>query len=189
MYNCLAKCLLPIFISIWLAGCVSVPSHTIVPEIQIDQPRVDKTVPVVQQCHGSHATYKIKGKRYWVQTKVLPGYTESGLASWYGNYFHGRRTASGEIFDMRQLTAAHKTLPMFSLVQVTNTRNGASTLVTINDRGPFIDGRIIDLSYQAAREIGILRVGVAPVKIRIMSLPEDLAEEFPAPLFWSVGNY
>lgn len=90
---------------------------------------------------------------------------EEGLASWYGGKFQGRRTASGEIFDTNQLTAAHKTLPFGTLVRVTNLDNDKTTVVRINDRGPFVAGRIIDLSRAAAAAIGMTGKGVAPVRI------------------------
>ncbi len=90
---------------------------------------------------------------------------EAGMASWYGSAFQGRRTASGERFDMNQLTAAHKTLPLGTVVQVRNPLNGKTVDVTINDRGPFIKGRIIDLSYRAALALGIVQSGRQPVEV------------------------
>lgn len=90
---------------------------------------------------------------------------EAGMASWYGSAFQGRRTASGERFDMNQLTAAHKTLPLGTVVQVRNPLNGKTVDVTINDRGPFIKGRIIDLSYRAALALGIVQAGKQPVEV------------------------
>jgi rare lipoprotein A len=93
---------------------------------------------------------------------------ETGYASWYGGKFHGRTTASGETFDTHSLTAAHKTLPFNTIVKVTNLENGETVRVRINDRGPFVKGRIIDLSMAAAKAIGILGRGVAPVKIEIV---------------------
>src|SRR5262245_2113845 len=92
-----------------------------------------------------------------------------GLASYYAEPYHGRKTASGEIFDSyRELTAAHRTLPFNTLVRVTNKSNGREVEVRINDRGPFIDGRVIDLSLRAAREIDLVRAGVAPVKLQVL---------------------
>ena len=91
-----------------------------------------------------------------------------GYASWYGPRFHGRRTASGEIYDMNALTAAHKTLPFGTLVRVTNLQNGKSVVVRINDRGPYVKGRIIDLSAAAAKKIGLDKSGVAKVKLEII---------------------
>jgi rare lipoprotein A len=97
------------------------------------------------------------------------GWSEKGDASWYGEKFHGRRTASGEIYDMYKLTAAHRTLPFGTLVKVTHRRTGRSVVVRINDRGPSIRSRIIDLSYASAKQLGIIREGVAPVVIEVVS--------------------
>ncbi len=110
-------------------------------------------------------------------TRVEKGWTEKGIASWYGEPYHGRRTASGELYDMHRMTAAHKTLPFGVVVKVTRRDTGADVKVRINDRGPFIEGRIIDLSYAAAKVIGLDRDGVAPVKIKVVGREENL----PAP--------
>ena len=91
--------------------------------------------------------------------------TNEGIASYYADYFHGRLTANGERFDMHELTAAHKTLPFGSMVRVTNLSNGRNVIVRINDRGPFIKGRIIDLSLGAAKKIGLLKKGITQVRI------------------------
>ena len=100
---------------------------------------------------------------------VPPGYTEQGEASWYGVPFHGRQASNGEIYDMNKLTAAHRTLPFETMVRVTNERNGKSTVVRITDRGPFVNNRIIDLSYAAAREIESVGPGVVPVRLEVLS--------------------
>ena len=109
-------------------------------------------------------TYRVDGKVYCVRRSSY-GYVEVGYASWYGPGFHGRRTASGEIYNMYKFTAAHKTLPLGTYVKVINLENGRSVIVRINDRGPFVKGRIIDLSYAAAKKLGMLKKGVARVKI------------------------
>jgi rare lipoprotein A len=101
---------------------------------------------------------------------------EEGLASWYGGKFQGRRTASGEIFDTRQLTAAHKSLPFGTRVLVTNLENGQSVTVRINDRGPFVAGRVIDLSLAAAAAIGLTGKGVAPVRLEVLGAGAGDAE-------------
>jgi rare lipoprotein A len=103
---------------------------------------------------------------------VEESWTEKGIASWYGEPYHGRRTASGEIYDMHQLTAAHKTLAFGSVVKVMRRDTGADVKVRINDRGPFIEGRIIDLSYAAAKKIDLDVDGVAPVKIKLIGRDE-----------------
>lgn len=96
------------------------------------------------------------------------GYLEEGNASWYGNPFNGRRSSNGEIYDMYKMTAAHRTLPFDTMVRVTNLANGKSTTVRITDRGPFVDGRVIDLSYAAAREIESIGPGVVPVRLEVL---------------------
>jgi rare lipoprotein A len=100
--------------------------------------------------------------------------TESGLASWYGPPYNHRRGSNGEIYDMNAMTAAHKTLPLGSIVRVTNANNGLSVVVRITDRGPFIPGRVIDLSLAAARKIDVWRAGVAPVRLEVMETPTPL---------------
>ncbi len=105
-------------------------------------------------------------------TKVL--FSEVGIASWYGPEFHNRRAANGEIYDMHQATAAHRTFPFNSVVRVTNLSNGKSTLVRINDRGPFVEGRIIDLSLEAAKAIGVWRTGIAKVRLDVLQAPEPI---------------
>jgi rare lipoprotein A len=97
-------------------------------------------------------------------------YTETGLASWYGNEYNGRPTACGEIFNENDMTAAHKELPFGTVVRVMNLNNGLTVTVRINDRGPFIDGRIIDLTKAAAREIEMIQQGVVPVRLEILKL-------------------
>jgi rare lipoprotein A len=102
-------------------------------------------------------------------TPAPEGHSEEGNASWYGAPFHGRRASNGEIYDMYKLTAAHRTLPFDTLVRVTNLNNGKFTTVRITDRGPFIENRIIDLSFAAAREIDSVGAGVVPVRVEILS--------------------
>src|SRR6266576_6385959 len=97
------------------------------------------------------------------------GYTEEGNASWYGLPFHGRHASNGEIYDMYRLTAAHRTLPFETMVRVTNLNNGKSTVVRITDRGPFVDDRIIDLSFAAAREVDSVGPGIVPVRVEVIS--------------------
>ncbi|WP_299617028.1 septal ring lytic transglycosylase RlpA family protein [Pelagibius sp.] len=117
-------------------------------------------------------TYKV-GKPYqikniWYYPRVDFSYDETGIASWYGPGFHGKRTANGEVYDQNALTAAHRTLPMPTMVQVTNLENGRSIRVRINDRGPFAHGRIIDLSKRGAELLGFLRQGTAKVRVQVL---------------------
>lgn len=108
------------------------------------------------------------------------GATESGVASWYGVPYHGRRTASGEIYDMEQLTAAHRTLPFQTWVEVTDLDNGKKVSVRVTDRGPFVDGRVIDLSLAAARKIEMVGPGTARVKLKVIAAPYG-AEKIATP--------
>lgn len=128
---------------------------------------VDVLDPDSYHPYGDLLPYIIKGEPYSLRT-MTTGKRQEGVASWYGPGFNGRRTASGEIFNMHQLTAAHRTLPLPSFVRVTNLANQQSVIVRINDRGPFHAGRILDLSYAAARKIGMLstgRVSIEPVEV------------------------
>lgn len=113
---------------------------------------------------GNPESYKVKGKRYFTK-KTSSGHVERGLASWYGKQFHGRKTSSGERYNMYEMTAAHKTLPLPSYVRVTNMENGRTAVVKVNDRGPFHGGRVIDLSYSAAKKLGVVQKGTAMVEV------------------------
>lgn len=99
-------------------------------------------------------------------------YDQVGIASWYGPGFQGKRTSSGEIYDMNAMTAAHKTLPFNTIVKVVDLETGRSVIVRINDRGPFVPGRIIDLSYAAAQELGIVQKGTALVGLKVLKWPQ-----------------
>jgi rare lipoprotein A len=117
--------------------------------------------------YGNPETYEVFGRRYKVM-KSSKGHVERGLASWYGPGFHSERTSSGEPYDMYAMTAAHKTLPIPVYVRVTNLENGRSVVVRVNDRGPFVGDRIIDLSYTAAWKLDMLQAGTAKVEIRVL---------------------
>ena len=127
--------------------------------------------------YGNPETYEVFGKRYKLM-KSGKGHVERGLASWYGPGFHSERTSSGEPYDMYAMTAAHKTLPIPAYVRVTNLENGRSVVVRVNDRGPFVNERIIDLSYTAASKLDMLRAGTARVEIRVLDARSSAA---PAP--------
>lgn len=116
---------------------------------------------------GNPESYEVNGRTYHVM-KNAQGFVQHGKASWYGKKFHGRRTSSGETYDMYKMTAAHKTLPLPSYVRVTNLENQRSVVLKVNDRGPFVTGRAIDLSYVAARKLGIVGNGTANVEIRTL---------------------
>jgi rare lipoprotein A len=109
-----------------------------------------------------------------VPANAKPILIESGLASWYGGPYHNRKAANGEVYDMDAMTAAHRTLPLNSVIRVTNPTNGRSAVLRVTDRGPFIEGRILDLSRAAAKAIETWRAGVAPVKIEVLSTPKPI---------------
>ncbi len=119
--------------------------------------------------HGNPPYYSVAGKRYF-PIRDSKNYNISGLASWYGKAFHGQRTANGEVFDRFAFTAAHKTLPLPSFVEVTNLANHRSVIVRVNDRGPFHGDRLIDLSYAAAKQLGFAEKGIAKVNIRALAV-------------------
>lgn len=122
---------------------------------------------------GNRSPYMVFGRTYHVMPSA-DGYAEEGLASWYGRKFHGRNTSNGERYDMFELTAAHKSLPLPTWLQVTNLANGRSTIVRVNDRGPFHEDRIIDLSYAAAVKLGFADRGVARVRLEVIQPPRPL---------------
>lgn len=134
--------------------------------------------------YGNHSPYTVLGKTY----TVLPtskGYHERGIASWYGSKFHGRRTSSGEPYDMHLATAAHKSLPLPTYAEVTNLDNGRRMIVKINDRGPFHDDRIIDLSYAAAIKLGVDQTGTARIDVRAI----DVESSKPAAVKLADGTF
>jgi rare lipoprotein A len=153
-----------------LAGCsnnaIISPSDS-APQRQIDIDAVADAVPQSEPYskYGNPDSYEVNGRTY-TTLKNSKGYVERGIASWYGTKFHGRRTSSGEPYNLYDMTAAHKTLPLPTYAQVTNLDNGRSVVVKINDRGPFHDGRIIDLSYVAAMKLGIAKTGTGRVELR-----------------------
>ncbi len=116
---------------------------------------------------GNPPFYEVFGVRYQVMASST-GYKERGIASWYGKKFHGRQTSNGERYDMYRMTAAHKTLPLPTNVKVTNLSNGRSIIVRVNDRGPFVKNRLIDLSFAAARELDIVNAGTALVEVEAL---------------------
>ncbi len=121
--------------------------------------------PEPRSRYGNRSPYEVLGKRYTVLASS-EGYHKRGIASWYGSKFHGRRTSSGEPFDMHLATAAHRSLPLPTYAEVTNLENGRKVVVKINDRGPFHDKRLIDLSYGAAVKLGMASTGTARVEVR-----------------------
>ena len=144
------------------------PAPTTAPPVNIEA--IPDAVPRAEprSAHGNPPFYEVFGQRYYVLASAN-GYLERGVASWYGPNFHGVNTSSGEPYDMYGMTAAHKTLPLPCYARVTNLRNGRSVVVRINDRGPFVANRLIDLSYTAAAKLDMLREGTTLVEVRTLA--------------------
>jgi rare lipoprotein A len=179
-----------------LAGCSITgrkPSPGPTPEIVPPPPaNVDSTPDAIprrepRSAHGNPPFYKVLGKRY-VVLATADGYLERGVASWYGPTFHGESTSNGEKYNMYGMTAAHKTLPLPTYARVTNLKNGRSIVVRINDRGPFVSNRLIDLSYSAAAKLDMLKEGTTLVEVKALTVqePDDLTRsaELPPPALY-----
>ena len=179
-------------VAVGLTACVSAPPRPAptVPTAPVTPPPKPDSIPEVipriepRARSGNPPFYDVFGKRYYVLSSSV-GYRERGVASWYGPGFHNVRTSIGEPYDMYGMTAAHKTLPLPAYVRVTNLQNGRSVVVRVNDRGPFVGNRIIDLSYSAAAKLDMLRNGTAMVEVRTIdpSAPPPVitASATPAP--------
>jgi len=157
-----------ILAAVLLQACSVIDSrHDGPPAHQVDVATIPDAVPVNEprSRYGNPVTYVVNGEIYHVLNDSL-GYVERGIASWYGTKFHGRRTSSGESYNMYAMTAAHRTLPLPTFVEVRNLNNGKAVIVRVNDRGPFHVNRIIDLSYAAAVKLDIVRDGTGLVEIR-----------------------
>jgi len=172
-----------------LAGCTSglstIPglpeAGDSAPGRRLDPNDIADAVPKAEprSRYGNPGSYVVRGKRYRVMNSGW-GYSERGIASWYGTKFHGRRTSSGETYDMYQMTAAHKSLPLPTYVRVSNLSNGRSTTVKVNDRGPFHENRIIDLSYAAATKLGILGKGTGLVQVESIDPGQPAPKQPPS---------
>jgi rare lipoprotein A len=163
------------------------------PAPQVDVGSIPDAIPRAEprSAKGNPPFYTVLGKRYFVLANA-EGYLERGVASWYGPGFHAKSTSNGERYDMYAMTAAHKTLPLPAYVQVTNLQNGRSVTVRVNDRGPFKDGRIIDLSYTAAAKLGMLKSGTAFVEVRSVTTREQVEHPSVPPahaLFVQAGAF
>ena len=160
-----------LFAVLFLSACGSVnvapSSSDKAPSKQVDVSKISNAVPKDEprSRYGNPKSYVVFDKRYYVMENNK-GFVEKGIASWYGTKFHGRRTSSGETYDMYAMTAAHKNLPLPTYVEVTNLKNGKQIIVKVNDRGPFHENRIIDLSYAAAIKLDIVKNGTGLVEIR-----------------------
>lgn len=163
-----------------LAACSSSSRYKINqdhgPSDPVDVSNVKDAVPKVEprSKYGNPKNYKVLGKWYSVKESSA-GYREKGIASWYGKKFHGHRTSSGETYNMYAMTAAHKTLPLPTYVRVTHLDNGKSVVVKVNDRGPFHENRIIDLSYSAAKKLGVTAKGTGAVEVTAIN-PETFQQ-------------
>ncbi len=183
---------------LFLAGCSHRP---------IDRTGSSYRVPVANSTtpsklhHPTMRPYTVMGKRYYPSV-VRVGEIFNGRASWYGPNFHGKKTSNGESYNMWQMTAAHKTLPMNTVLRVTNKTNGRSVVVRINDRGPFVNSRIIDLSKKAASELDMLNSGTAPVKLEVLgfnrkgqtkitktSMQKDVKEQIMGKYALQIGSF
>jgi rare lipoprotein A len=145
-----------------LAACAGKPS--------MGPPSAGSVINPERGSRGNPPFYEVAGQRYYVMDSS-DGFRENGIASWYGRDFHGRTTSSGEVYDMYSMTAAHKSLPLPTWVEVTNMANGKRVIVKVNDRGPFVAGRVIDLSLRAADELGMIEAGTARVQVRALGAP------------------
>lgn len=145
------------------------------------------TQPEGSKVRASQRPYTVMGKRY-EPLKSHIGFTQEGIASWYGRDFHGKKTSNGETYDMHAMTAAHKTLPLGVFVKVRNKESGQETIVRVNDRGPFVKNRIIDLSYSAAKKLGVDLKGTAPVRIEALGYKVS-GEDYRAPETYDTGSY
>lgn len=180
------RTLLPILLITSLSACFSSGGggyymddgpHSSVP---VNPHTVKNAVPRREPLsRGGNKPYSVFGKRY-TPMKSAAGYRERGIASWYGKKFHGRRTSNGETYNMYTMSAAHKTLPLPSYVRVTNLKNGRSVIARVNDRGPFLHNRIIDLSYTAATQLGIVATGTGLVEVKAVDV--DNYQPDPAPV-------
>ncbi len=167
------KRFLPLTVSMALLG-VS-PFFTGCAAKKVQKPYKTKYTSKARQ-KSTMKCYTVRGNRY-SPTYVKVGQVMKGVSSWYGPNFHGKKTSNGETYNMYARTAAHKTWPMDTMVKVSNLQNGKSTIVRINDRGPFVRGRIIDCSYKAGKELGLDRMGIAKVSIQVVGFAGKVESE------------
>lgn len=167
-YQRMLQILVPVFLILGLYGCSATKKPKDgPPKFYVDETRIPNAQPKIEPIakYGNMPFYRVFGKRYYVM-KSFKNYEEIGTASWYGTMFHNRKTSSGEPYNMLAMTAAHRTLPLPTYVEVTNLKNNKKIIVRVNDRGPFASNRIIDLSYVAAKKLGMLGRGTTVVKVR-----------------------
>lgn len=163
------------------------------PAERLDPDRIEQPDPRPEprSAYGNHSPYEVLGRTYRVMPEAA-GYRERGIASWYGTKFHGRPTSSGEPYDLYQMTAAHRTLPLPTWVEVTRIDTGETIVVRVNDRGPFHPDRVIDLSWAAATKLGMTDLGTAPVEVRAITFedaPGDTPRPASVPVYVQVGAF
>ena len=158
------------FVTCLLSSCAIFDDEDYGPSHDVDVSDISNAVPKDEPRSrgGNPKSYVVNGQRYYVRSTAV-GYKERGVASWYGYKFHGNKTSNGEVYDMYAMTAAHKTLPLPTYVRVTNLDNDRSIIVRVNDRGPFAKGRIIDLSYVAAKKLDMVKAGTARVEVEALT--------------------
>ena len=197
--SALALCLLLTACALSARRAPPLPQHAPPPAPVPPPPQGIESIPDAvprlepRSAHGNPPFYDVLGRRYFVLA-AADGYLERGVASWYGPTFHGGNTSSGEPYDMYGMSAAHKTLPLPTYARVTNLRNGRSVVVRINDRGPFVANRLIDLSYTAAAKLDMIHEGTTLVEVRALTpdAPDELtrsAQSPPPSLYVQAGAF
>lgn len=202
-FKYLLKFVFIVSIVLQLNGCATGRHHYFEndgpPDFHIDADSTPDAVPKAEPLskYGNPSSYVVNGHRYYVM-KSAKGYDEKGIASWYGMKFYKQKTSSGEPYNVAAMTAAHKTLPLPTYVQVTNLRTGKQVIVKVNDRGPFVNNRLIDLSYVAAKKLGVTAHGTALVEVKaidptnpsaVLNKPEPKAEIGHAKIFLQMGAF
>lgn len=182
-----------LFFFLTLNGCTTLrkTSHPDGPPcFYVDESKIPNAIPRKEKFskYGNMHVYCVKGRYYQVLRSAYH-YRARGIASWYGTKFHRRKTSSGERYNMLAMTAAHKTLPLPTYVRVTNLRNGKKVIVKVNDRGPFRDNRLIDLSYVAAKKLGMAARGTAYVEVESISFERPCTRFYRYPCFKTYPHY
>lgn len=168
------KRLLLITLLCWLAGCSHKPAQVKVAPAPPPSQETPVGTPPSQAERQSLPPIESREPQLEVSPETKPIIVQTGIASWYGAPYHNRRGSNGEIYDMHAMTAAHRTFPLGSIARVTNVESGESVIVRITDRGPFIEGRVIDLSRAAAEKIGLIRKGTGEVRVELLKSPQPL---------------
>lgn len=178
------RSVLILLLMVLLTSCSHMKKRDGAPNFYVDETKVPNATPKAEPLakYGNMSSYRVFGKRYYTM-KSSKHYEQVGTASWYGTQFHEQRTSSGERYDMLGMTAAHKTLPLPTYVEVTNLKNNRTIVVKVNDRGPFATNRIIDLSYVAAKKLGMLGHGTAHVRVKAIT-----PGTYDTPSTWFASN-